>query len=760
MLPRVYPSGCKLSIRASKKNNFKKIATVFAGVFFVAIFLLLAQSALAQVASQPDLNFGLQPVEQNIGLGGEDIRLIIARIIRAVLGLLGIIAICLMLWAGYTIMTAGGNEEKIQEGKKILINAVIGLAIILSAFAIAQFVINMLAQATGYGNEQQKKVTIETFAGSGALGKIVKDHYPERDQVDVVRNTKIIITFAEPMMPNSFIVNKNLTCWPKDGSNKPALMMKDGGADCLVDEKTKKPIEYYGDCLSDKPDFNWDIDCDNLLIEENKKGEQNFFIHPSASSTLVQAAAMASFTKENDVWVAKTFVFKPLQPLGDDLEKIWYTVKLNNGVKKADGGEAFAGQHYQYYEWEFQTGTNFDFSPPYVVSVFPWPNKTEYRNTIVQLNFNEAMDPMMVQGVATPFDDAGGLTSLVLNFGTTTLNGVATGEWKVSNGYKTAEFVSDKPCGLNSCGEMMYCLQLDCKEDDYDCVNKYATLVRTAEVMPGGQPFEAKPFSGVMDVAGNALDGNKDGTYQKPPDKGKKVNDVNYFKHIGDQERTFTPKISYAPDNYGWDFAIKNDIDRTAPYLEIVEPGLDAGGVKSDADVRMNFSKLMWVGTLANIGLQEYPEAMATSSEGKTVPVDFFFYPQSSLSEPKTITWIKHRKFGPNGFDYYYSPEIPGSVKSTNQNCLYPGYGPGFPGVVTIGGPKCELNNYNEWGVPGKIGDCAPTTNQTTSSTDTGCVQTIFKDENGKLIQTNASTTPCLDYLKGEKISKPFPGTK
>lgn len=752
MLPRVY-----------KNLSWKKIAIVFAGVFFVAVFLFFASTAYAQVTKQAELNFGLAPVEQNIGLSGEDIRLIIARIVRAVLGLLGVVAICLMIWAGYTIMTAGGNEEKIQEGKKIMINAVIGLIIILSAFAIAQFVINMLAKATGYGSEQPSKITIETFAGSGALGKIIKDHYPERDQTDVARNTKIIITFAEPMKPSSFIVNKNLTCWPKDPkSNKPALMMKDGGADCLIDEKTKKPIEYYGDCLLDKPDFNWDTDCDNLLIEENKKGEQNLFIHPSASSTLIQAAAMASYTKENDVWVAKTFVFKPLQPLGDDLEKIWYTVKLNNGIKKADETEAFAGQHYGYYEWEFQTGTNFDFSPPYVVSAFPWPNKTEYRNTIVQLNFNEAMDPMLVQGVATPFDDSSGLTSLVLNFGTTTLDGVATGEWKVSNGYKTAEFVSDQPCGLNSCGEMMYCLQLFCKDDDYGCVNKYAALVRTAEVMPGGQPFEAKPFSGVMDVAGNALDGNKDGAYQKPPEKGKTVKDINYFKHIGDKERVVTPeKIIYVPDNYGWDFKIKNDIDRTAPYLEKVEPGLDAGGVAQNADVRMNFSKLMWVGTLANIGLKEYPEAMVTSSEGKKVPVDFFYFPQSSLSEPKTITWIKHRKFGPNGFDYYYSPEIPGTVKSTNQNCLYPGYGPGFPGIVVTGeSPKCELSDYNEWGVPGKIGDCAPTTNQTVSSTDTGCVQTIFKDENGNLIQTNASTTPCLEYLKGEKISKPFPGTE
>ncbi len=117
------------------------LLTVMAGLF------LLFGFASAQTTTP--LNFGMAQVEQNIGLASTDIRLIVARIIRAVLGLLGVLALCIMLWGGYEIMTSGGNEEKIQEGKKILMNGTIGLVIILSAFAIAQFVISQLAGATG-----------------------------------------------------------------------------------------------------------------------------------------------------------------------------------------------------------------------------------------------------------------------------------------------------------------------------------------------------------------------------------------------------------------------------------------------------------------------------------------------------------------------------------------------------------------------------------------------------------------------------------
>ena len=105
--------------------------------------------SVALAAAAPDL--GLSGVNQVSGLPNTDVRVVAARIIKTFLGLLGIIALVLVLYAGFTWMTAGGNEEKIGSAKKILLNAVIGLLIIVSSYAIASFVISKLVGATTGG---------------------------------------------------------------------------------------------------------------------------------------------------------------------------------------------------------------------------------------------------------------------------------------------------------------------------------------------------------------------------------------------------------------------------------------------------------------------------------------------------------------------------------------------------------------------------------------------------------------------------------
>jgi hypothetical protein len=82
------------------------------------------------------------------GLGRKDVRTTIAEIIKVAMGLLGIVAVVIILIGGFTWMTAGGNEDKVGEAKKWIFSGVIGLAIILSAYALASFVINQLATAT------------------------------------------------------------------------------------------------------------------------------------------------------------------------------------------------------------------------------------------------------------------------------------------------------------------------------------------------------------------------------------------------------------------------------------------------------------------------------------------------------------------------------------------------------------------------------------------------------------------------------------
>lgn len=83
-----------------------------------------------------------------IGLGGQDIRTTVASIIRTAMGLLGIVAVVIILIGGFTWMTAGGNDDKVGEAKKWIFSGIIGLAIILSAYALSSYVINELLTAT------------------------------------------------------------------------------------------------------------------------------------------------------------------------------------------------------------------------------------------------------------------------------------------------------------------------------------------------------------------------------------------------------------------------------------------------------------------------------------------------------------------------------------------------------------------------------------------------------------------------------------
>lgn len=85
----------------------------------------------------------------SIGLGSTDVRSTIASIIRVAMGLLGIVAVVIVLVGGFKWMTAGGNEDQVGEAKKWIFSGVIGLAIILSAYALASFVLQQLSTATG-----------------------------------------------------------------------------------------------------------------------------------------------------------------------------------------------------------------------------------------------------------------------------------------------------------------------------------------------------------------------------------------------------------------------------------------------------------------------------------------------------------------------------------------------------------------------------------------------------------------------------------
>ncbi|MBD3359412.1 MAG: hypothetical protein GF365_01755 [Candidatus Buchananbacteria bacterium] len=117
-------------------------------VYLLTIFSLVVapQLALAAVGTPP--NVGLNTIADVIQLGTQDIRVTVARIINVAMGLLGIVAVVIILLGGFKWMTAGGNDENVKQAKKLIVSGIIGLVIILTAYAIAQFVLNSLLEAT------------------------------------------------------------------------------------------------------------------------------------------------------------------------------------------------------------------------------------------------------------------------------------------------------------------------------------------------------------------------------------------------------------------------------------------------------------------------------------------------------------------------------------------------------------------------------------------------------------------------------------
>jgi hypothetical protein len=658
----------------SKIMNSKKIIIKYIP-FLMIVFLFSIFIIPSSVFAQDP--FGLGVVEDSTLLGAEDIRVTIAKIIRAILSFLGIIAICLVLYAGFTIMTSKGDERKVTAGKKILVNAFIGLVIILSAFVLNQFILFKLAEATGYNLTPGvgSGTGVGNFSSSGALGNIVNDHYPLRDQRNVPRNTKISVSFNLNFEPSSVFDDHN-------------------GSGTL------------GDCIDPSPaPFSWNDHCDHILPGVIRLNSVDFSTDPPTVSGDLDMAGITTLDVDGRAF---NIVMTPILPLGTDSDPVNYRVILTSNIQVAGGGSMFATDADGEYRWNFETGTEFDFTPPRVTSVYPIDGSNVARNTIIQINFSEPMDPSVSQG------ETGTYYHIIFD-------GLdIEGKWNISNGYRTVEFVSNQECGENSCGEQMYCLPSGCPLGDDTCSELRRILIRTADLINAGS-FEAVPFSGFTDMSGNALDGGNFGVADGKPAMG-----ATFEISTGEEN----------PDNYIWGFNVQNLIDKTAPYIIQVSPGIDTENVAPDAEHFIRFSKPMWIGTLKGIGVMEY---------GLATPMSFWRRISAEVSGGETRVDIDHRDYGPNDEDAYYFTYIPESVKSLNQNCVYPGYGPYSATPSAGASPECVCTADDDG-----ILTCPPpcTTVSTNPAEDTACVQTASAPD---LLFGDVDT--CLDRLDDPDIS-------
>lgn len=128
--------------------------SVFAATV-VGVLLYAVQPSNAEVSKLGKLVHGedSQFINFTTGFGvtiWEDITqpgAIIQRVIAIVFSFLGLIAVIMIIYAGFLWLTAGGEEERAEKGRTLLFQTVIGLIIILASWSLAYFVLNMLTLA-------------------------------------------------------------------------------------------------------------------------------------------------------------------------------------------------------------------------------------------------------------------------------------------------------------------------------------------------------------------------------------------------------------------------------------------------------------------------------------------------------------------------------------------------------------------------------------------------------------------------------------
>lgn len=99
------------------KKGLKKLSSLYAG---------------AVAFSVSDFDNLLTPVK---GASG-DPKVLTIKIINYSLFFLGVIAIIFIVWGGVQYLISGGDSDKVDKAKKTLLYAVIGIIVIVLAFAI------------------------------------------------------------------------------------------------------------------------------------------------------------------------------------------------------------------------------------------------------------------------------------------------------------------------------------------------------------------------------------------------------------------------------------------------------------------------------------------------------------------------------------------------------------------------------------------------------------------------------------------------
>ena len=334
-------------------------------------------------------------------------------------------------------------------------------------------------------------------------------------------------------------------------------------------------------------------------------------------------------------------------------------------------------------------------------------------NTVIKVNFNEAMNPVTLSGPAStvaPYVRVVNASPEALGAANTCsadkdcrsykcensscVGDYLNGSFMLSSAYRTLEFISDIECGINGCGEKVYCLppssklaleiraaDLNICNNDQDCL---AFSPYKKCVLGGSLSYKTcqdnnsrnyplanlATLNGVTDLAFNSLDGNRDGVSSGP---------INYFsENDGDTN---------SRDSYRFSFFTSDQKELSAPTIGAISPSSGSTDILNlSKPVEITFNTLMMASTLKSgsailgSGDKRVQHKLLNLKTSVETPLGYWIVSTDKDIEPldgvndTTVTEIRHSPFAEA---VSYGAQVGSGVKDIYQNCFKPSSGPG-----------------------------------------------------------------------------------
>jgi hypothetical protein len=335
--------------------------------------------------------------------------------------------------------------------------------------------------------------------------------------------------------------------------------------------------------------------------------------------------------------------------------------------------------------------------------------KDQPRNAVIQINFNEAVNPLTLSGTSDELQDyikVVNNSALVKDSGQACAvdadcksfscqnkvcsgnNNYLEGKFAISNQYKTVEFISNNECGVNACGEKIYCLpensnlKVDIKTASLDACSADSCASRSpfnscvSGVCTDSQgkkyPLAMMPLDGAADLALNSLDGNRDGLAYGP---------ISYYNENDSNLAN--------GDNFRWSFFISDKLDLTAP--KIISTSVNSGDSRVNLfnKLSINFDKLMMSSSLStgaiviNDGKKDVTHQLVNIWNFSQAPIGYWItkedretgIPDGQMDQSAAL--LNHTAFDDAT---KYESQVGSGVKDIYQNCFHPCDGPACTG--------------------------------------------------------------------------------